>query len=102
MTRSGYTWRDETPSDSRRVEEGRGTECKKHPARFPSPLIKPDVPISSIRLSDRFHQSAHGRLAESTSRRRKTPIFPNTTLSENLEVPSDGTLWRRLMKCLTP
>jgi hypothetical protein len=24
-------------------------------ARFPSPLIKPDVPISSIRLSDRLH-----------------------------------------------
>src|SRR6202162_6715088 len=24
-------------------------------ARFPSPLIKPDVPFSSIRLSDRFH-----------------------------------------------
>ena len=24
-------------------------------ARFPSPLIKPDVPFSSIRLSDRLH-----------------------------------------------
>jgi hypothetical protein len=23
--------------------------------RFPSPLIEPDVPISSIRLSDRIH-----------------------------------------------
>src|SRR5260370_5337545 len=32
-----------------RVEEGRGARA----ARFPSPLIKPDVPISSIRLSDR-------------------------------------------------
>src|ERR1044071_7712462 len=28
--------------------------------RFPSPLIKPDGPISSIRLSDRPHQLAHG------------------------------------------
>ena len=71
------------------------------PARFPSPLIKPDVPISSIRLSDRFHQPAHGRLAQNTSRKRKTPIFPNTTLAENLEVPSEGTFWRRFMKCLT-
>src|SRR3954454_21448338 len=26
------------------------------PTRFPSPLIKPDVPISGIRLSDRLHQ----------------------------------------------
>jgi len=30
------------------------------PTRFPSPLIKPDVPVSSIRLSDRLHQLAHG------------------------------------------
>jgi len=26
--------------------------------RFPSPLIKPDVPISGIRLSDRLHRNA--------------------------------------------
>jgi hypothetical protein len=25
-------------------------------SRFPTPLIKPDVPISSIRLSDWFHR----------------------------------------------
>ena len=28
--------------------------------RFPSPLIKPDVLISSIRLSDRRHRTTHG------------------------------------------
>ena len=28
--------------------------------RFPSPLIKPNVPISGIRLSDWFHREAHG------------------------------------------
>ena len=27
--------------------------------RFPSPLIKPDVQISRIRLSDRLHHKAH-------------------------------------------
>jgi hypothetical protein len=28
--------------------------------RFPSPLIKPDVQISRIRLSDWLHLTAHG------------------------------------------
>ena len=28
--------------------------------RFPSPLIKPDVRISRIRLSDWLHREAHG------------------------------------------
>ena len=32
-------------------------------ARFPSPLIKPDVPISSIRLSDRLHHQLMNGLA---------------------------------------
>ena len=27
--------------------------------RFPSPLIKPSVPISGTRLSDRLHHKAH-------------------------------------------
>ena len=44
------------------------------PTRFPSPLIKPDVPISSIRLSDRLHHRAHGSGPRCTSRRRNTPI----------------------------
>ena len=38
-----------------RVEDGAGTDAEA-PPRFPSPLIKPDVPISSIRLSDWLHR----------------------------------------------
>jgi hypothetical protein len=40
-----------------RVEERRVTA---QAFRFPSPLIKPDVPISGIRLSDRLHLAAVG------------------------------------------
>jgi hypothetical protein len=36
-------------------------------SRFPSPLIKPDEPISGIRLSDWLHREAHG---EQTNRTR--------------------------------
>ena len=39
------------PNDSGRVEEGRGGVAYSE-LRLPSPLIKPDVPISGIRLSD--------------------------------------------------
>jgi hypothetical protein len=35
-----------------RVEEGRGCLGRAATPRFPSPLIKPDVRISRIRLSD--------------------------------------------------
>jgi hypothetical protein len=42
-----------------RVEEGRGSGPLGQP-RLPSPLIKPDVRISRIRLSDWFHCKAHG------------------------------------------
>src|ERR1700688_4623085 len=37
-----------------RVEDGRGSLGHSATLRFPSPLIEPDVPISGIRLSDRF------------------------------------------------
>jgi hypothetical protein len=49
-----------------RVEEGRGGLSRWHSLRFPSPLIKPDVPISGIRLSDRLR----GRPTATTNRRR--------------------------------
>ena len=45
-----------------RVKDGRGGCALKSPLRFPSPLIKPDVLISSIRLSDRRHRTTHGGL----------------------------------------
>src|SRR5438094_1423310 len=71
------------------------------PTRFPSPLIKPDVPVSSIRLSDRLHQLAHGSGPRCTSRSRSTPNFPNTIAFEKLMAPRDDTLWRCLRKFLT-
>src|SRR3954452_16691878 len=40
---------------ARRVEDGRGGLGHAATLRFPSPLIKPDVRISRIRLSDWFH-----------------------------------------------
>ena len=45
---------------ARRVEDGRGGLGHTATLRFPSPLIKPDVRISRIRLSDWFHRAAHG------------------------------------------
>src|SRR3954468_19980654 len=44
----------------RRVEDGRGGLGHAATLRFPSPLIKPDVRISRIRLSDWFQPAAHG------------------------------------------
>src|SRR5271165_692222 len=43
-----------------RVEEGRGGLRLGQSLRFPSPLIKPDVRISRIRLSDWLHGEAFG------------------------------------------
>ena len=42
-----------------RVEDGRGSLGLWPTPRFPSPLIKPDEPISGIRLSDWLHRKAH-------------------------------------------
>src|SRR3954467_10546556 len=43
-----------------RVEDGRGGLGHAATPRFPSPLIKPDVRIARIRLSDWLHLAAHG------------------------------------------
>ncbi len=61
--------------------------------RFLSPLIKPDVRISRIRLPDRLHLKAHGGGPRWTRRRRITPSSPNTTVSGKRLVPRDDTLW---------
>jgi hypothetical protein len=71
-------------------------------ARFPFPLIKPDVRISRIRLSDWLHRKAHGRGPRWTRRKRSTPISPKTTASEKRRVPRECTLWRLHRKSLTP
>ena len=42
-----------------RIEEGRGGLADWPSPRFPFPLIKPDVRISRIRLSDWLHPEAH-------------------------------------------
>src|SRR6202011_203763 len=73
-----------------RVEEGRGTGAYWQPTRFPSPLIKPDVPISSIRLSGRLHQLAHG------SRHRQQPMHSQFSVY-NLAGKLDGAQRRHLM-----
>jgi hypothetical protein len=43
-----------------RVEDRRGGLGHVATLRFLSSLIKPDVPISGIRLSDQLHRKAHG------------------------------------------
>jgi class 3 adenylate cyclase len=43
-----------------RVEDGRGSLGHSATLRFLSPLIKPNVPISGIRLSDWLHRETHG------------------------------------------
>ena len=61
--------------------------------RFLSPLIKPDVRISRIRLPDRLHLKAHGGGPRWTRCRRITPNSPNMTVSGKRMVPRDDTLW---------
>src|SRR6201984_90191 len=47
------------PAQVGRVEDGRGSLGHSATPRFPSPLIKPNVPISGIRLSDWLHREAY-------------------------------------------
>src|ERR1041385_3416655 len=53
------------------------------PPRFPAPLIKPDVPISSIRLSERLHlrlttAAMNGCYAIAAPQTTRTPLRPDT------------------------
>src|SRR3954466_5975480 len=67
---------------ARRVEDGRGGLGHAATLRFPSPLIKPDVRISRIRLSDWFQPAAHGGtpssvcVAEAVGDGRRAPAAP--------------------------
>jgi hypothetical protein len=71
-----------------RVEDGRGGYTPGSLLRFPSPLIKPDVLISSIRLSDRHHRTTHGgcdahlRGAPKRTQTRRVGVEPVSLLSE--------------------
>src|SRR3954447_12857618 len=77
-----------------RVEDGRGGLGHAASPRFPSPLIKPDVRIARIRLSDWLHRKAHGGGPRCTRRSRNTPNSPNTRASENRVVPRPCALCR--------
>ena len=72
------------------------------PTRFPSPLIKPDVWISNIRLSDWFHRSTHASgphhmvpgddtedflLRTATQRDRKVTVLRGVVDSSSITAP---------------
>src|SRR4029434_4648855 len=63
-----YPFRDPDAPRRGRVEDGRGGLGHAATPRFPSPLIKPDVRISRIRLSDWLPRDAHGRRPKCTPR----------------------------------
>jgi hypothetical protein len=60
-------------SPSGRVEDGRGGLGLWPSPRFPSPLIKPDVPISGIRLSGWLHREARDGATRGRRWRHRTP-----------------------------
>jgi hypothetical protein len=66
-----------------KVEDGRGSLGPCGNARFPSPLIEPDVRISRIRLSDWLHRQAHERnqRPQASSARREFFLRITTQLS---------------------
>ena len=59
-----------------RVEEGRGGLRLGQSLRLPSPLIKPDVRVSRIRLSDWLRRKAHGGGPRCVRLRSSTPSSP--------------------------
>ena len=61
---------------------------------YPSPLVKPDVRISRIRLSD----GLHARLTADEVRRvrRATPYSPKIAVGEYMRTPRPSRLARRL------
>src|SRR5580658_9807722 len=71
-----------------RVEEGRGgCEALGQWLRFPSPLIKPDVRISRIRLSDWVHCKARGGGSRCKRLSWRTPRSPKICARENRRAP---------------
>jgi hypothetical protein len=61
---------------------------------------QPDVRISRIRLSDRFHRQAHGAAAKGPCS-RSTPRRPKIAASPRRRVPRVGTFCLRLRKWRT-
>jgi hypothetical protein len=93
-------YRAHTVTRNCRVEEGRGGLGHSATPRFPSPLIKPDVRISRIRLSDRLHcrltTLAFGRMVSCC-----TPNVLKIWLQEKGRVPRPCSLCRLARKRLT-
>lgn len=58
------------------VESRKGAVALKDTLRLPSPLIKPDVRVARIRLSDWLHRQAHGGDPMCMRLRRSTPNSP--------------------------
>ena len=64
--------------------------------RFPSPLIKPDMRISRIRLSDWFHHKAHSvrHIPLDTSRKHRMPLRLRLTVKLSLKSPKLFSVYR--------
>jgi hypothetical protein len=60
------------------------------PSRFPSPLVKPDVPISGIRLSDWFHRRLTNEAPAARSATGRHPVRQDLGEREG----SVATRWR--------
>jgi hypothetical protein len=80
--------------------ERRGFLSRWRRPRFPSPLIKPDMRISRIWLSDWLHRKAHGDDRLRSRRRHRTAKSPETWSRENWFVPRPCTLCRLRRKLL--
>ena len=95
---AGARSRNDRHARTSRVEDGRGSCARKRPPRFPSSLIKPDVLISSIPLSDRRHRTTHGGRPLCAHIRCGTQVrSPNTSPKGNHAVPRLLTRQQRLM-----
>ena len=58
------------------VESRKGAVARRSALRLPSPLIKPDVRIARIRLSDWLHRKVHGGDPMCMRLRSSTPRSP--------------------------
>ena len=74
-----------------RVEEGRGVPRSMGPVSA-SPLIEPDVRISRIRLSDRFHVKAFEAGVTFHPPKCRRPKRPKTSSAGNRRVPLPAIL----------
>ena len=77
------------------VELRKGAVALRHGQwlRFPSPLIKPDMRICRIRLSDRVHVRLTAGAAGLSRVKRCTPSFPKTSFQEKRARRARGA-WR--------